>query len=79
MKTDRKRFTGKEKTAPKSKVQGEGDYEAARHYDEKLEKFVAEKKSEIPKMAKDAEKALDGPQGDELRRAEEKGKSKARR
>jgi hypothetical protein len=76
--TEPKRF-GNEKTAPKSKVQGEGDYEAARHYDEKLEKFVAEKKSEIPRLAKDAEKALDGPEGNALRKAEKTGKAKARR
>jgi hypothetical protein len=61
------------------KVQGEGDYEATRHYDEKLEKFVKDKKSEIPTMAKDAEKALEGPEGDALRKAEEIGKSKARK
>jgi len=29
-------------------------------------------------MAKDAEKAIEGPEGDELRKAEEIGKSKAR-
>jgi len=79
MTNEQKRFSGKEKTAPKNQVQGEGDYEAARHYDKKLEKFVAEKRSEIPKMAQDAERAIDSPEGDELRRAEEKGKAKARR
>jgi hypothetical protein len=60
------------------KNQGEGDYDAARHYDEKLEKFVHDKKAEIPKMAEDAEKAIEGPEGDELRRAEETGKSHAK-
>jgi len=29
-------------------------------------------------MAKDAEKALEGPEGKELKKAEQKGKSKAR-
>jgi len=71
MTADKKTETGK--------VQGEGDYEAARHYDEKLEKFVNDKKSEIPTMAKDAEKAVEGPEGEELRKAEEIGKSKARK
>jgi hypothetical protein len=75
--TEPKRF-GNEKTAPKNKVQGEGDYEATRHYDEKLEKFVAEKKSEIPRLAKDAAKAIDGPEGDALRKAEKAGEAKAR-
>jgi hypothetical protein len=65
-------------TTPKSEVQGEGDYKAARHYDEKLKKFVDEKRSEIPGMAKDAEKAVEGPEGPELRKAEEIGKSKAK-
>ncbi len=59
--------------------QGEGNRDAARRYDEKLEKFVAEKKSEIPGLAEDAERALDGPEGDELRKAEEIGKAKAKR
>jgi len=59
-------------------IQGEGDYEAARHYDEKLGRFVAEKKGEVPKLAQDAKDALAGPGGAELRKAEEIGKSKAR-
>jgi hypothetical protein len=67
--------------APKSgnsKIEGEGNYTATHNYDKKLEKFVRDKKSEIPGMAKDAEKAVEGPEGDELRKAEEIGKSKAR-
>jgi hypothetical protein len=63
----------------KSENQGEGNRDAARRYDDKLEKFVAEKKSEIPDLAEDAERALDGPEGDELRKAEEIGKAKAKR
>ena len=47
-------------------------------FDKKQEKFVHDKKSEIPGMAKDAEKAIEGPEGEELRKAEEIGKSKAR-
>ena len=61
-----------------NKIEGEGSYTAAHNYDEKLEKFVHDKKSEIPGMAKDAEKAIEGPEGEELRKAEEIGKSKAR-
>ncbi len=59
-------------------LQGEGNYDAARRYDEGTEKFVASHKSDIPKMGKDAEKAIDGPEGDDLRKAEDVGKSKAR-
>jgi hypothetical protein len=60
------------------KVHGEGNYEAARDYDKRTEKFISEKKSKIPKYAKAAEKAIEGPEGAELRAAEEKGKAKAR-
>ncbi len=67
-----------DKKPPQDKVQGEGNYEAARDYDKRTEKFISEKKSQIPKYAKDAEKALEGPEGDKLREAEEKGKAKAR-
>jgi hypothetical protein len=68
--------------APQSgsgKVQGEGDYESARVYKKDIENFVSTRKDEIPEMVKSAEKALEGPEGEELKRAEEKGKSKAKR
>jgi len=68
-----------DKDKKQDKVHGEGNYAASRDYDKRTEKFISEKKSEIPKMAKDAEKALEGPEGEELRAAEEKGKAKARR
>lgn len=66
-------------TDAKSEVQGEGNYDASRRYDKKLEKFVDERRSEIPGMAQDAERVLEGPEGDELRKAEEIGKAKAKR
>lgn len=62
----------------KSKVEGEGSYEATRRFDKAQEKFVHDKKSEIHGMGKDAEKALDGPEGEELRKAEDIAKSKAK-
>ena len=61
-----------------SRVQGEGDYESARAYKKDTEEFIASNKDQIPEMAKDAERALESPEGEELRRAEEQGKSKAR-
>src|SRR2546423_15014688 len=61
-----------------SGVQGEGDYTSARTYKRDIENFVNKKSDEIPEMAKEAEDALKGPEGDELKKAEEKGKSKAR-
>jgi len=69
----------KKKAARKSAVEGEGSYTAARNYDREQRDFVARNKSRIPKMAKDAEKALEGPEGKTLRAAEKVGKSKARR
>jgi hypothetical protein len=63
----------------KSRVQGEGDYESARVYKKDIDQFVSTHKDEIPELAKSAEDALEGPEGEELKRAEEKGKSKARR
>ena len=62
-----------------TKNQGEGNADASRRYDAKLEKFVKDRKSEIPHLAEDAERALDGPEGDELRKAEEIGRAKAKR
>lgn len=64
---------------PNKKVYGEGNYEAARDYDARAGKFVEKNKAKIPGYAKDAEKALAGPEGKSLRKAEEKGKAKARR
>jgi hypothetical protein len=59
-------------------VQGEGNYDAARDYRRDTEAFIAKKGKDIPSMAKDAEKALDGSEGESLKRAEDIGKSKAR-
>lgn len=59
-------------------VQGEGDYKSARVYKKDIEGFIQKKDSEIPNLAKDAERAVDGAEGAELEKAVEKGKSKAR-
>jgi hypothetical protein len=63
----------------KSGLEGEGSYAATRNFDKKQQKFVSKHKADIPKMGKDAEDALDGPEGDKLRKAEEKAKAKARK
>lgn len=60
------------------KAHGEGNYQAAKDYDKRTEKFVAGHKSEISKLAKNAERSLSGKEGAELRAAEAKGKAKAR-
>jgi hypothetical protein len=48
-------------------IQGEGNYDAARRFREAEEKFV--KTADIEGKAKEAEEALDGPEGEELERA----------
>ncbi len=54
-------------------LQGEGNYEASQNYRKGVEASV--KKGDSEKLAKDAEKALDGEEGKELRDAEERGKN----
>jgi hypothetical protein len=51
----------------KSKIQGEGNYDAARKFDEEERAFV--KKGGIELKAKEAERALDGPDGADLEKA----------
>ena len=67
-----------QKPADVNPVQGEGDYKAARDYKRDIDNFMQEKGSEIPDLAKAAEKAVESPEGAELAQAERKGKSKAR-
>ena len=56
----------------KSKLEGEVSYTAARRYDEGVAQSVA--KGDTEKLAKEAAEALDGPQGPELRQAEQAAK-----
>jgi hypothetical protein len=55
-----------------SGVEGEGSYTATHNYDEGVARSVAAGKTE--ELAKKAAKALDGPEGDELRQAEKAAK-----
>ncbi|MBA2589908.1 MAG: hypothetical protein H0U98_14940 [Alphaproteobacteria bacterium] len=67
------------KTAPKKKqIVGEGDYAASAKFDKDQASFVAKNKAAIPAMGKDAEKALDGPEGDALREAEATAAARSR-
>ncbi|HEY2180011.1 MAG TPA: hypothetical protein VGH15_15685 [Caulobacteraceae bacterium] len=62
--------------AGKSKVQGEGDYEAARRYDKAQEAFANSGK--VGAKAREAKAALDGPEAKSLedaRKAAAKGKT----
>lgn len=59
------------------KVQGEGNYDAARKYDAEVTGH-AKDEAAVRKQAEAARKALDGPEGDDLERAEKEGASHAK-
>lgn len=72
----------KKTTAGKGKsgaLEGEGSYTATRNFDKAQQSFVKANRGKIAKLGKDAEKALEGPEGKSLRAAEKKAKAKARR
>lgn len=56
----------------KEKNEGEGNRTAARRYDNAVEQTV--KSGTVPDKARAAARALDGPEGNELRRAEAQAK-----
>jgi hypothetical protein len=66
------RDQGGEHARDRGANQGEGDYRSARRYDEHV-RHTAES-GEVEKKAREAEKAIEGKEGGELRRAEEMGK-----
>ncbi len=57
---------------PTEELEGEGSYTATHRYDEGVARSVAAGKSE--ELGKKAAKALDGPEGEELREAEKAAK-----
>lgn len=59
--------------SPSPSIEGEGSYVATRRYDAAVEKTV--QSGEVPKLAKEAARALDGPEGAELRDAEKAARS----
>jgi hypothetical protein len=66
------------KAAPKKQTLiGEGDYAATRKFDKDQAGFVKKNKAKIPEMGKEAEKALDGPEGDSLRAAEQEAMNRS--
>lgn len=56
---------------------GEGNYKASREFYAAQGEFVKDKER-VEEAARDAEEALEGPEGEELRRAEEEAKSHAK-
>jgi hypothetical protein len=67
------------KAVPKKKkrIVGEGDYAASRKFDKDQAGFVKRNKAKIPAMGKAAEAALDGPEGDSLRAAEQEAMNRS--
>ena len=63
-------------TAPQTAQQneGEGNKTAARHYNDATEAYV--KAGKVDKAAAAAEKAIDGPEAEKLRKAEAEGKAR---
>lgn len=59
------------KKAAKKKIVGEGDYAASRKFDKDQASFVKRNKAKIPALGKEAEAALDGSEGANLRAAEQ--------
>jgi hypothetical protein len=55
------------------KNEGEGSRTAARAYNEKTKQFV--ENEDVEAKAEEAAQALEGKEGDELRKAEEQGRS----
>ena len=55
--------------------EGEGSRTAAKQYNEATRKFVESGK--VDKAAKDAEQAIEGEEAEELKRAEDEGRSHA--
>lgn len=53
-------------------LQGEGNYDATRRYDEGVKQSLEKGKTE--ELAEKAKKALEGPEGEDLRKADEIGK-----
>ena len=67
----------KKATKPRKAI-GEGDYAASRRFDRDEASFVKKNKASIPAMGKEAEKALDGPEGAALRDAEATAAARSR-
>jgi len=60
------------------KTKGEGDYAASRAFLKDQSSFVGKNKAKISGLGKEAEKALEGPEGAELREAEAAAAARSR-
>ena len=57
----------------KDGLEGEGSYSGTRDYNERTADFI--KKGKVDKAAKEAERAMDSDEAEELKSAEDKGKA----
>ncbi|MFO1080974.1 MAG: hypothetical protein U1E23_10150 [Reyranellaceae bacterium] len=62
-----------DKAKKDDRIEGEGSYSATRDYNERTAKFL--EKGKVDQAAKEAERALDSPEGKELKSAEDKGRA----
>jgi len=69
-KTAVKKTTRKAPARKAKNVAGEGSYTASRNFRKKEEAFIKKNRASIPQMGKEAEAALEGPEGTELQAAE---------
>jgi hypothetical protein len=53
--------------AENNQIQGEGNYDAGRRFQKEEQQFV--KSGKVEQKAREAEEALDGPEGEDLERA----------
>jgi hypothetical protein len=72
------RATAKKASVKPRKAIGEGDYAASRRFLKDEASFVAKNKAGIPAMGREAEKALEGPEGAALRDAEATAAARSR-
>jgi len=56
-------------------IEGEGSYTASRHFRTAQSDFIRRNRGNIARMGKEAETALEGREGDELRAAEDRARS----
>jgi hypothetical protein len=66
------KYPGSSKLPPSNEELGEGNRTAAKRYNAGVKETVETK--DIDKLAHEAEEALEGPEGDELREAEKRAK-----
>jgi len=66
------------KKAKRKQTVGEGDYQASRAFLRDQSNFVEKNRARIPTLGQQAEKALEGPEGDALRDAEATAAARSR-